>query len=46
MVIASFFGMNVPVPGKEWPYSILLIVGLSVLMSLAVIWYFRRTRLF
>lgn len=46
MVIASFFGMNVPLPGGDNPYAILIIIGASVLISLAVIWYFRRKRMF
>lgn len=46
MVIASFFGMNVPVPGATNPYSMILIIGLSIIVSLAVIGYFRRKRMF
>ncbi|PHI21597.1 magnesium transporter CorA [Lewinellaceae bacterium SD302] len=46
MVIASFFGMNVPVPGAQNPYSMVAIIGLSIIISLATIAYFRRKRMF
>lgn len=46
MVIASFFGMNVPVPGATNPYAMVMIISLSILLSLATIWYFRRKRMF
>lgn len=46
MVIASFFGMNVPVPGAKNPYSIVFIITFSIILSLATIWYFRRKRMF
>ncbi len=48
MVIASFFGMNVRVPmengGSSWPFF--AIIALSIVVSLAVIGYFRRKRMF
>ena len=46
MVIASFYGMNVPMPLQEQRYTFLLILLLSVVLSMAVIYYFRRKRLF
>ena len=46
MVIASFYGMNVALPLENKPYTAFLVVGLSLLLSLGVIWYFRRKRLF
>ncbi len=46
MVIASFYGMNVALPLAEKPYTAVLVVGLSIALSLGVIWYFRRKRLF
>lgn len=48
MVIASFFGMNVQVPFQAnlgiWAF--LGIIALSILLSIAVIYYFRRKRMF
>lgn len=47
MVIASFFGMNVTVPyqsGSLWAFFGIILV--SVVMSMAVIAYFRRKRMF
>lgn len=45
-LIASFYGMNVPLPMQESPYMSLIIIGSSVLLSLLVTWYFQRKRLF
>jgi len=48
MVIASFFGMNVQVPFQAnigiWAF--LGIIALSIVLSFAVIYYFRRKRMF
>ena len=47
MVIASFFGMNVTVPyesGNLWPFFGIILI--SIAMSMAVIAYFRRKRMF
>lgn len=47
MVIASFFGMNVPVPyesGSLWAFFGIILI--SITMSVAVIAYFRRKRMF
>jgi len=46
MVMASFFGMNVPVPLAQQPYAFLVIIITSILLSIGVIYYFRRKRLF
>ena len=46
MVVASFYGMNVPMPLQDRWYAFLLIVLVSVALSVAVIYYFRRKRLF
>jgi magnesium transporter len=46
MVIASFYGMNVPMPLQHQSYTFLLILLLSAVMSAFVIFYFRRKRLF
>jgi magnesium transporter len=36
MLIASFYGMNVPLPGEENPLALPIIIGISLLASLAV----------
>ena len=46
MVVASFYGMNVNMPLQEKWYAFPVILILSVILSLAVIFYFRRKRLF
>ena len=46
MVIASFYGMNVPMPLQNGNYTFFFILVLSIIMSIAVIFYFRRKRLF
>ncbi len=46
MVVASFYGMNVNMPLQEKWYAFPVILVLSVILSLAVIFYFRRKRLF
>lgn len=45
-LIASFYGMNVPVWGQENPISFPLIIIMSILMSFVLTWFFRRQRLF
>ena len=46
MVVASFYGMNVNMPIQDKWYAFPVILILSVILSLAVIFYFRRKRLF
>ena len=45
-LVASFYGMNVPVPFKDSGYSFFFIVLTSVVISLLLAWYFQRKRLF
>ena len=45
-VIASFFGMNVPVPGQNSPSSFLVITGISLAISAVVLLIFMRRRWF
>ena len=45
-LIASFYGMNVPLPLMNEPYTAMLIICLSAVVSLLVAWYFQRKRLF
>ena len=41
-LIASIFGMNVPVPGEEQEFSFLAIMLLMGVLLLALVAYFRR----
>lgn len=43
-VIASFFGMNVPIPGSESPYMFYMIIGTSLCLSLGLIFIFIKKR--
>ncbi|MCB0552800.1 MAG: magnesium transporter CorA family protein [Phaeodactylibacter sp.] len=45
-LVASFYGMNVPLPLEKKEYAIYIIMALSVGVSLLVAWYFQRKRLF
>lgn len=45
-LIASFYGMNVPLPFGESQYAVYFIITLALLISLLLAWYFQRKRLF
>lgn len=45
-LVASFFGMNIPLPWQESENAILYIAIISIIISGLVIWYFRSKRLF
>lgn len=45
-LVASFYGMNVPLPLESKGYAIYIIMACSVAISLLVAWYFQRKRLF
>lgn len=45
-LIASFYGMNVPLPAGDHPYASTVIIAVSLLLSMLVAWYFQRKRLF
>ena len=45
-LVASFYGMNVPLPLEGKDYAIYIIMSLSVGLSLLVAWYFQSKRLF
>lgn len=46
-LVASFFGMNVEIPFNEAnPYYIFIILGVSLVASLLLMWYFQRKRFF
>ena len=45
-LIASFFGMNVALPGQNSPNAFLMILGISLLISGAILFIFLRRRWF
>jgi magnesium transporter len=45
-LIASFYGMNVPLPFEEEFWTPWLIIIVSIVISLLLAWYFQRKRLF
>ena len=45
-LIASFYGMNVPIPFMNNGFTVYGIVIMSISSSLLVAWYFQRKRLF
>lgn len=45
-LVASFYGMNVPLPLEKKEYAIYIIISISIVVSLLVTWYFQRKRLF
>ncbi|MBV6653487.1 MAG: magnesium transporter CorA family protein [Mameliella sp.] len=45
-LVASFYGMNIPLPLDGNPYALPVIVAVSIGLSLLVTWYFRQKRLF
>jgi len=45
-LVASFYGMNVPLPFAENKYAFYFIIIFSLVVSLLLAWFFRRKRLF
>jgi magnesium transporter len=45
-LVASLYGMNVPLPFKNSEYSFYFIIVFSVAISLFLAWFFRKRRLF
>jgi magnesium transporter len=45
-LVASFYGMNVPLPLEGKEYAIYIIITVSIVVSLLVTWYFQRKRMF
>lgn len=45
-MLASFWGMNVPVPGSGNPYGFLIVMALSALATIFTIIYFRKKGMF
>lgn len=46
MLIASFFGMNVDLPGEKHPYAFVFVFGICLLFSILLGLYFVRKRWF
>ena len=44
-LVASLYGMNVPLPFKNSEYAFYFIIIFSVIISLLLAWFFRRKRL-
>ncbi len=44
-VIASFYGMNVPIPNSNSPLMFLLIIGATIVASLVFVWMLVRKKL-
>ena len=44
-MIASFYGMNVDLPGMDFPYTYLILFGAMVVLSFVCIWHLRRSGL-
>ncbi len=44
-LVASFYGMNVDLPWKDDPNAFYFILVTSIIVSLALAWFFRRKRL-
>lgn len=45
-LIASFYGMNIPLPFMDKSYTLVAIILLSVIVSSLLGWYFQRKRMF
>lgn len=41
-IIGSFFGMNVPIPGTTWQWAFPVIVGVTLLVTIAALIFFIR----
>jgi magnesium transporter len=46
MLIASFYGMNVRLPGEGHPYAFVFVFGMCILFSVLIAFYFIRKRWF
>jgi magnesium transporter len=43
-MIAGLFGMNVALPGHDWPYTFWVIIGVSILAAGSLSYYFTKKR--
>jgi magnesium transporter len=46
VLVASIYGMNVPIPYKDSPYAFYVPVSLSLIISLVIGWFFLKRKLF
>ena len=46
VLVASIYGMNVPIPYHDSPFAFYLPVGLSLVISLVIGWFFLRKKIF
>jgi magnesium transporter len=46
VLVASIYGMNVPIPYQASPIAFYLPVGLSLIASLAIGWFFLKRKIF
>ena len=44
-LVASLYGMNVPLPGSTSRWAFAAVIGASVVLSGVMVWYFQRKRL-
>jgi magnesium transporter len=45
-LVASFYGMNVPLPFQDHPYSFYFIIGIVLILTTILVFIFRKTKLF
>lgn len=45
-LVASFYGMNVDLPLMDWDGAFYVIILVSIVISLFLVWFFRRKKLF
>jgi len=43
-IIASIYGMNVPLPIQHSPYAFFVVLALTIILSLSAIYFFRRKK--
>jgi len=46
VLVASIYGMNVPIPYHDSPFAFYLPVGLSLVISLVIGWFFLKRKIF
>lgn len=44
-VIASFYGMNVPIPNSNGPLMFLFIIGVTIVVSIVFVWFLIKKKL-
>jgi magnesium transporter len=45
-LVASFYGMNVNIPGQNYPHAFTVTIIISIILSAVISWYFYRKKLF